>query len=75
MVVFKGFPIDLCIIKTAVLNVISKQIFLFFTAPLINQNTLISINRDLLLCFLLFFPNHIDIPSRLIGKSVQHCRM
>ena len=38
MVVFKGFPIDLCIIKTAVLNVISKQIFLFFTAPLINQN-------------------------------------
>ena len=75
MVVFKGFPIDLCIIKTAVLNVISKQIFLFFTAPLINQNTLISINRDLLLCFLFFFPNHIDISSRLIGKSVQHCRM
>ena len=75
MVVFKGFPIDLRIIKTAVLYVISKQVFLFFTAPLINQNTLISINRDSLLCFLFFFPKHIDISSRLIGKSVQHCRM
>ena len=75
MVVFKDFPIDLRIIKTAVLYVISKQIFLFFTAPLINQITFISINRDLFLCFLFFFPKHIDISSRLIGKSVQYRRM
>jgi len=75
MVVFKGFPIDLGIIKTAVLNVISKQIFLFFTAPLINRNTFISINRDCFLCFFLFFPKHIDISSCLIGKAIQHRRV
>ena len=75
MVVFKGFPIDLCIIKAVILYVISKQIFLFFIAPLINQITFISINRDCLLYFLFFFPKYIDISSCLIGKSVQYCRM